>query len=534
MQIDEDDNREIPERMYHYDWLPGTMVQPDKLAEFAKLYSEHYGVWGESGKRPGETIGLSPGKLREDFLRPDTWIYYAKFLNQVVGYAIAARANISGYGKVAWVTQLVVHEDHRRQDVAKTLLFSIWRFTNLFAWGLLSANPYAVRALEKATRRRCLPSRIVTNADELMEAGAKSVPYLPSRNDLVVTVDESRVNTRFFLSHSKLPEMMRAVINEQNPWLLGDLPSGWEWFAFTFLDQQQIGLTHKELSDMLAASDSVTRHAYSRMPISAVSHVWAKHEVSEVHFMIDHLHLEVGNTVLDFGCGPGRHALELSREGFRVTGVDYVKSFIAQASEKANEEGLPDVKFLRGDCRTIDIGESFDAAICAYDVVGSYADDFQNLKILENLLAHLRAGGYALISVMNMELTKSRAKHWFSLPDEADRLLELQASGIMEQTGNVFNPDFYMIERQTNIVYRKEQFEAGEGLPEELIIRDRRYTAAEIKNLCEQAGFNVIWSRYVRAGNWEQEVKPDKAKEILVLCQRPQTEDGQIALFTAE
>ncbi len=518
-------------RMYQYDWLPGTMVQPKELAEFARLYSEQYGIWGEGGERPGEQIRLSPRKLREDFLRPDTWIYYARFLDQVVGYAIAARTHISGFGEVAWVTQLVVHEDHRQQDLAKTLLFSSWRFTNLFAWGLLSANPYAVRALEKATRRRCLPVRIVNNADDLMKAGTKSVPYLPGVEDLLVTANESRVNTRFFLSHSKLAEMMESVIREQNPWLLGTLPNGWEWFAFTFRDQQQFGLTQKELSDMLAASDSVTRQAYSRMPIGTVSQAWSNHAVSEAHFMMEHLQLKSGDTVLDFGCGPGRHALELARKGIKATGVDYISSFVTQASQKMQEEGLANAEFLRGDCRNIDLGRKFDGAVCVYDVVGSYADDSENLRILQNLLIHLRPGGYALISVMNLELTLSRAKHWFSLPDEADRLLELQPSRIMEQTGNVFDPEFYMIERQTKVVYRKEQFAAGDGLPEELIVRDRRYTAHQIADLCERAGFKVLWYRYVRAGRWEQEVATNLAKEIMILCEKPRQEDIQISLF---
>jgi 2-polyprenyl-3-methyl-5-hydroxy-6-metoxy-1,4-benzoquinol methylase len=284
---------------------------------------------------------------------------------------------------------------------------------------------------------------------------------------------------------------------------------------------------------MLAASDSVTRQAYSKMPIGAVSQKWAKHAALEVEFAIRHLNPKLGGTFLDFGCGLGRHALELSRRGYKVTGVDYTGAFVTQASQQAHEEGLADVEFIRGDCRTIAIDRTFDAAMCVYDVVGSYADDAQNLEILRNLLRHLNPGAYALISVMNMELTVNRAKHWFSLPDEADRLLELQPSSIMEQTGDVFNPDFYMIERQTKIVYRKEQFSAGEGLPEELIVRDRRYTSVQIAELCERAGFHVLWSRYARAGKWDEEADPSEAKEILVLCQRAEAESVQIDLFSS-
>ena len=45
------------------------------------------------------------------------------------------------------------------------------------------------------------------------------------------------------------------------PWSMGPLQEGWEWFAFTFRDQQQIDLTRKEIEQMLLASDAVTKHA---------------------------------------------------------------------------------------------------------------------------------------------------------------------------------------------------------------------------------------------------------------------------------
>ncbi|GIU87648.1 MAG: hypothetical protein KatS3mg009_2163 [Acidimicrobiia bacterium] len=42
-----------------------------------------------------------------------------------------------------------------------------------------------------------------------------------------------------------------------------------------------------------------------------------------------------GARVLDAGCGPGRHALELARRGFHVVGVDHSPDFVALAREHA-------------------------------------------------------------------------------------------------------------------------------------------------------------------------------------------------------
>ena len=121
---------------------------------------------------------------------------------------------------------------------------------------------------------------------------------------------------------------------------------------------------------------------------------------------------------------------------------------------------------------------------------------------------------------MNFDLTYRRARHFFTLTKQPNRLLQLPASTTMETTGNVFNSDYYMIDEVTEIVYRKEQFTQGSELPVQLLVRDRRYRRRDIEGMCMTAGLDIVWSRYVRAGQWEVELSPDddNAKEILLLC----------------
>ena len=123
---------------------------------------------------------------------------------------------------------------------------------------------------------------------------------------------------------------------------------------------------------------------------------------------------------------------------------------------------------------------------------------------------------------MNFELTVSQAKHIFSLKDDHNKLLELTASDTMQTTGDIFNPDYYMIDKDTNIVYRREQFNSNKQLPQELIVRDYRYTKIEIEQLFTEVGFEVIFSKYVQAGKWDIELEStdSKAKEILLLCKK--------------
>lgn len=493
------------------------------LEQMAGLYSGHYGKWGGKGLHPGEQIRLSAARIKASWLLSrDSRVAWATAFGQMIGYAIAVQTRLPSCGVVSWVTQLVVHEEHQHSDVGKTLLFTIWQFTDHFAWGLITANPYAVRALEKATRRRCLPASIEKHREVLTRLGTRIVPYADPSRETIITSDESRINTSFFLDHSSLPERLSKA-TERAPWRLGQLSEGWEWFAFTLRDQEQIKLAREEIEKMLLASDAVTKEAYSRMLVSGDTHRWAQYATAEVTFVVENCAVQPTKSVLDVGCGSGRHSLVLAELGVEVVGVDYVQRFVDEAQTEASARSLSNVSFITADCRNVDLKERFDAAICLYDVVGSYTNEEHNLSLLRNLGKHLKTNGHVLLSVMNMELTERVARNWFSIDSDPDKLLRLQPSNKMESSGEVFNPDYYLIDTNTKIVYRKEQFVEGDDLPVELLVRDRRYTKEQIEDLCKQAGLDVLWSRFVRAGHWNEPLTRDdnRAKEILVLCRKP-------------
>ena len=289
--------------------------------------------------------------------------------------------------------------------------------------------------------------------------------------------------THFPIDHSTLEDMLRSVTTQSVPWLMGPLQEGWEWFAFTFQDQDQIGLSADEIEIMLKSSDQVTKTAYSRMLLNR-GHRWAQFGDQKARFIASIPAIEPGTTsILDLGCGTGRHAVELAALGFDVVGIDYLDSLVQKARENAAHRQVMRVQFMVADCRQIDLGRHYDLVLCLYDVIGSYADERENIRIAENIAHHLRPGGMALISVMNMELTERRAKHRFSVAKEPDRLLSLRPSATMERTGDIFDPDYYMLDSETNVVYRKEQFTEGNALPAKLVVRDRRYRQHEIESI---------------------------------------------------
>ncbi|MBN2359936.1 MAG: methyltransferase domain-containing protein [Deltaproteobacteria bacterium] len=73
---------------------------------------------------------------------------------------------------------------------------------------------------------------------------------------------------------------------------------------------------------------------------------------------------DIGERVLDAGCGTGENALFMAAHGHQVWGIDIVDAAIGAAAEKARQRGLPAARFLVADALALDrLGLSFDTVV---------------------------------------------------------------------------------------------------------------------------------------------------------------------------
>mgnify|MGYP001597305383 CR=1 FL=1 len=130
---------------------------------------------------------------------------------------------------------------------------------------------------------------------------------------------------------------------------------------------------------------------------------FAQHTLAEVDFLLDVCQLKPGMRVLDMGCGPGRHSLELARRGLSVTGVDFTDSFIEFAREAAaNEELSGRAEFVLADARDFVRPVHFDAAVCLCE--GAFAllqTDEDNVRVLRHIAASMKPGAPFLMTTLN-------------------------------------------------------------------------------------------------------------------------------------
>lgn len=111
-------------------------------------------------------------------------------------------------------------------------------------------------------------------------------------------------------------------------------------------------------------------------------------------------------SVLDLGCGTGRHMLLLAENGYRMTGVDSSPGMLDAANAHlASASAASQVRiassgaaptFLQGDVRTVRISQKFDVVVSLFHVM-SYQTSNDDIKAaLATIKEHLLPGGVSI------------------------------------------------------------------------------------------------------------------------------------------
>ncbi|MBN3038563.1 MAG: class I SAM-dependent methyltransferase, partial [Candidatus Omnitrophica bacterium] len=115
--------------------------------------------------------------------------------------------------------------------------------------------------------------------------------------------------------------------------------------------------------------------------------------LGECDFIEQEINRDKSLKVIDIGCGTGRHAIELTKRGYNVTGVDLSEDQIKRAKEKAQEAGVA-IDFQTQDARNLSFNGKFDLAIMLCEGGFSLMEtDEMNFEILKEATKALKSKG---------------------------------------------------------------------------------------------------------------------------------------------
>ncbi len=210
--------------------------------------------------------------------------------------------------------------------------------------------------------------------------------------------------------------------------------------------------------------------------------------------------------ILDIGCGTGRHSIELTKRGYRVTGVDLSESQIARAKEKAKELGLT-IDFQTQDARNLPFEGEFDLAIMLCEGGFSLMEtDEMNFEILKNATKALKDKGKLIFTALN------------GLFPLFHSVKEFYESAAQEGHSVCKNCSFdLMTFRDRNTVV----FEDDAGTKKELACNERYYVPSEITWLLKTLGYKKIDIFGAKLGAYSRNDKLTTGDfEMLVVAER--------------
>lgn len=223
--------------------------------------------------------------------------------------------------------------------------------------------------------------------------------------------------------------------------------------------------------------------------------VFTKNTLAEVDFLVEELGLAAGGSILDVGCGTGRHSVELARRGYAVTGLDLSSEMLAQATAAADAAAVH-VDWVRADATRFSLPRIFDAAIClcegSFGLLGRTDDPIaQPLCILGNIARSLKPRARLLMTVLS-----------------AARMLRLHSND--DVAAGRFDP-LTLVE--------SEECPPREGLPA-VAVRERGFVATELTLLFRLAGLSVVNLWGGTAGNWGRRPLDLDEYELMVVATR--------------
>jgi len=205
-------------------------------------------------------------------------------------------------------------------------------------------------------------------------------------------------------------------------------------------------------------------------------------------------------SILDLGCGTGRHATILAERGYDVLGVDRSPHMIERGRGAGARLG-----FSVGDIRTFRSPRRFDAALMMFAVLGYQLEDEDVVAALRTARVHLTNAGLLLFDCWHGPAVLHQQ------PSDRVKTVKTRAGEVRRQARSRLD----VARRRIDIDFDVEMTEGGATTRSQESHAVRFFFAEDIERFLAHAGFTLV--RIGVLPQFEQE--PDESTwNVLVLA----------------
>lgn len=201
---------------------------------------------------------------------------------------------------------------------------------------------------------------------------------------------------------------------------------------------------------------------------------------------VDLLLRKYGNNIkslMNFGCGTGRHDIEFAKMGYRCSGIDMSGMMIDIACKNAKEQGM-EIDFGVSDIRTYEPIEKYDAVISLFHVMSYQNSNEDILNALKAARKALDNEGLLLFDVWYGPgvLSDKPALRVREVEDDLNKLIRI-ARPILYDKRNVVDVcyEVFVVDKKTNQVKTINETHSM-----------RYFFRPEMELLLKEAGFELI------------------------------------------
>jgi SAM-dependent methyltransferase len=182
--------------------------------------------------------------------------------------------------------------------------------------------------------------------------------------------------------------------------------------------------------------------------------------------------------VLDLGCGTGGHAAPLAERGYEVVGVDRSAAMLERAQARGSA-----ARFLEADILGLDLGQTFDAVVMLFAVLGYQVSNAEVLGALATVRRHLQPGGLFVADAWyGPAVLRQRPTDRVKIQDTPDGQIIRAASGEMDVRHHLCSVRYH--------VWRIDHAQHVSQTTEEH--RMRYFFPLELEAVAQQSGLHVL------------------------------------------